>query len=87
MARRGTSANLGTVLGLEASVVKSLAVVEKLVQAFVLAADKKMEKKMELDEVATQFYHALNQVDKFKHFYLVLFPVIKVLTCYLYRRW
>ncbi|GFS36037.1 hypothetical protein Acr_00g0043570 [Actinidia rufa] len=53
----GTLVNLGVVIGLEALVVKSPIVAEMLAQAFVLLADKKMEK----DEVATQFYHAFSQ--------------------------
>ncbi|XP_057514520.1 uncharacterized protein LOC130796216 [Actinidia eriantha] len=48
-------------MGLEVSVVKSPAVAEKLVQAFVLFIDKKMLENMELDEVVTQFYNAFNK--------------------------
>ena len=69
-------ANLGVVFELEAFMVNSPIVAEKLVQAFVLPTDKKMAEKMELDEVATQFYHAFSQVDKFKHLCSNLFPLL-----------
>ena len=70
------------------SVVKSLVVAKKLVQAFVLLIDNKMAKNIELDEVASQFYHAFSQVSKFTHFLLGFISfVIEVLTHYLCRRW
>ncbi|GFZ03468.1 hypothetical protein Acr_16g0000920 [Actinidia rufa] len=47
----GTSVNLGAVMKLEASVVKSLAMAEKHFQTFVPPTDKKMSEKMELDEL------------------------------------
>ena len=50
--KEGTSANLRAVIGFEASVVKIPAMAEKLVQVFVVV-NKKMEKKIELDKVAT----------------------------------
>ena len=70
----------GAVLGLEASVVMDPIVVEKLAQAFLHPDDKKMEGRMELDEVVTQSYHAYNQVNKFERFYLAFISfAIKVL--------
>ncbi|GFY97708.1 sterile alpha motif (SAM) domain-containing protein [Actinidia rufa] len=56
----GTLANLGAVLGSEASGVKSPTVAKKLVQAFVLSSNKKMAEKMTLDEVASQSYYAFS---------------------------
>ncbi|GFZ03469.1 hypothetical protein Acr_16g0000930 [Actinidia rufa] len=60
----GTSVNLRAVTGLEVSVVKSSAVAEKLVQAFIPPTNKKMLEKMELDEVVTQLYNAFSKGDK-----------------------
>ncbi|GFZ08744.1 hypothetical protein Acr_20g0005520 [Actinidia rufa] len=48
--KEGTLVHLGAVLGLEFSVVKNPVVEEKLTQAFLLPADKKMTGKMELEE-------------------------------------
>ncbi|GFY82754.1 hypothetical protein Acr_02g0009940 [Actinidia rufa] len=52
---RGTLVFLGMVLELETSVVKDLAKVEKLTQAFLLPADKEMEGKLLLDETTRDF--------------------------------
>ena len=65
----GTSINLGAVLGLETSLVKSPIAIEKLIQAFIPPTDKKMVEKMELDEVATRLCHEFSKVGKFFLFY------------------
>ena len=72
-----TSIHLGVFLGLEASVIKNPAIKEKLAQSFLLFVGKETAGKMELDEVATQFYHVAtqfyhvcSQVNKYEHLYL-----------------
>ena len=60
--KKGTLVNLGAVLGLESSMVKSPTMGEKRVQAVISLANKKMLEKMELDEVVTQFYHTFSKV-------------------------
>ncbi|GFZ03453.1 hypothetical protein Acr_16g0000770 [Actinidia rufa] len=62
-----TSVHLGVFLGLEALVIKNPATSKKLAQSFLIFIDKEMAGKMELDKVATQFYHACSQVNKFEH--------------------
>ena len=56
-------------MGLKASVVKSPVAVEKLIQAFIPSTDKKIVEKIELNEVATQFYHAFSKINKCLLFY------------------
>ena len=47
-------------MGLEPSVVNNPTVVKKLFQGIMLPADKKMASELELDKMATRFFHAFN---------------------------
>ncbi|GFZ11354.1 hypothetical protein Acr_22g0007520 [Actinidia rufa] len=57
----GTSANLGVVLGLEASIMENPAVVEKLLQRFILPANKEAMEKLDLDWAITSFLHSISK--------------------------
>ncbi|GFZ10826.1 hypothetical protein Acr_22g0002240 [Actinidia rufa] len=59
--REGISVNLGTVLGLQASILGSLSLAEKIIGRVILPSDKEKVDKLTLDQVVTRFFHAIGQ--------------------------
>ncbi|GFS40236.1 hypothetical protein Acr_00g0067310 [Actinidia rufa] len=58
-ARDGTSTNLGTILGLGASIILSPSVAKKILRGVIPPADKEKVEKLTLDQTATKLFHII----------------------------
>ncbi|GFY95443.1 hypothetical protein Acr_10g0008280 [Actinidia rufa] len=59
--REGTSANPGTTLGPEASMLGNPSMAEKILAGVILHANKEKVDKLSLDQVVTKFFHIIGQ--------------------------
>ncbi|GFZ14560.1 hypothetical protein Acr_24g0007500 [Actinidia rufa] len=59
---KAATAHPGVVLGLESSVIKDPSIAKKQARSFLFSADMEMVGKLELDEVATRFYHVCTKM-------------------------
>ncbi|GFS41434.1 hypothetical protein Acr_00g0074290 [Actinidia rufa] len=59
---KGTSVNLGVILGLETSAQDNLTMAKKLFQGVVLPANKEIVSKLDLNMATTWFFYALSQL-------------------------
>ena len=62
VAGEGTSANLVAALGLKATLLRSFAMIEKLLKSVIPLFKKEKVEKLDFDRVVFKFFHIIRQV-------------------------